>query len=65
MKAEQKLARQRLSVLKLAEAVSNVSEACRRRGLSRTQSSTSIKGASRRTGSRGFWICPRCTRATP
>ena len=37
MKAEQKLARQRLSVLELAEALDNVSEACRRRGISRTQ----------------------------
>ena len=37
MKAEQKLARGRLSVLELAEALGNVSEACRRRGVSRTQ----------------------------
>ena len=37
MKAEHKLARQRLSVLELAEALDNVSEACRRRGVSRTQ----------------------------
>ena len=37
MKAEQKLAHQRLSVLELAEALGNVSEACRRRGISRTQ----------------------------
>ena len=37
MKAEHKLARQRLSVLELAEALDNVSEACRRRGISRTQ----------------------------
>jgi len=41
VKAEQKLARQRLSVLELAEALAealgNVSEACRRRGISRTQ----------------------------
>jgi transposase InsO family protein len=37
MKAEQKLARQRLSVLELAEALGNVSEACRRRSISRTQ----------------------------
>src|SRR5215212_2583624 len=37
MKAEQKLARGRLSVLELAEALGNVSEACRRRGISRTQ----------------------------
>ncbi len=29
MKAEEKLARQRLSVLELAEALGNVSEACR------------------------------------
>jgi transposase InsO family protein len=37
MKAQDKLARQRLSVLELAEALGNVSEACRRRGISRTQ----------------------------
>jgi transposase InsO family protein len=37
MKAEQKLAQGRLSVLELAEALGNVSEACRRRGISRTQ----------------------------
>src|SRR5215218_6964728 len=37
MKAEHKLARQGLSVLELAEALGNVSEACRRRGISRTQ----------------------------
>jgi len=37
MKAEQKLARGRLSVLELAEALGNVSEACRRCGVSRTQ----------------------------
>ncbi len=37
VKAEQKLARQRLSVLELAEALGLVSEACRRCGISRTQ----------------------------
>ncbi len=37
MKAEEKLARQRLSILEPAEALGNVSEACRRRELSRTQ----------------------------
>src|SRR5215212_5412218 len=37
MKAEHKLARQRLSVLDLALEMDNVSEACRRRGVSRTQ----------------------------
>src|SRR5688572_12172771 len=37
MKANQKLARQRLSLLELAEALGNVSEACRRRGVSRSQ----------------------------
>jgi hypothetical protein len=31
-----KIARQRLSVLELAQALGNVSEACRRRGISRT-----------------------------
>lgn len=35
--AEKKLARKRLSALELAEKLGNVSEACRRRGLSRTQ----------------------------
>jgi transcriptional regulator of acetoin/glycerol metabolism len=34
--AATKLATQRLSVLELAEALGNVSEACRRRGISRT-----------------------------
>jgi transposase InsO family protein len=37
VKAEEKLARGRLSVLELAEALGNVSEACRRRGISHTQ----------------------------
>lgn len=37
MKAEEKLVRQRLSVLQLAEQLGNVSEACRHRGVSRTQ----------------------------
>lgn len=35
--AEKKVARARLSVLELAEALGNVSEACRRRGMDRTQ----------------------------
>ena len=35
--AEIKLAKQRLSALQLAEALGNVTEACRRRGISRTQ----------------------------
>ncbi|HEB76848.1 MAG TPA: transposase, partial [Nitrospirae bacterium] len=35
--AENKLAKQRLSALQLAEALGNVTEACRRRGISRTQ----------------------------
>ena len=35
--AEKKLVRQRLSALELAEALGNVSEACRKRGISRTQ----------------------------
>jgi len=34
---EQKVAKHRLSALELAEALGNVSEACRRRGVSRTQ----------------------------
>jgi len=37
MTAEEKIARQRLSVLQLAETLSNVSEACRQRGMTRTQ----------------------------
>lgn len=37
MTSEEKLAKQRLSVLQLAEALNNVSEACRRRSVSRTQ----------------------------
>ncbi len=36
MDAAEKVARQRLSVLQLAEALGNVSEACRRRGMTRT-----------------------------
>jgi len=35
--SEKKVARQRLSVLELAQALGNVSEACRRRGISRSQ----------------------------
>jgi len=35
--AEKKVVRQRLSVLELAEALGNVSEACRRRGMNRSQ----------------------------
>lgn len=37
MKAEEKVARQRMSVLDLAESLGNVSEACRRRGMHRSQ----------------------------
>ncbi|MBW1933007.1 MAG: helix-turn-helix domain-containing protein [Deltaproteobacteria bacterium] len=37
MTAEEKLARQRPSALELAQALGNVSEACRPRGISRTQ----------------------------
>lgn len=37
MLAEDKLAYQRLSILQLAEALGNVSEACRQRGMTRTQ----------------------------
>lgn len=37
MNADEKLARQRVSVLELAVALGNVSEACRRRGMTRTQ----------------------------
>jgi transposase InsO family protein len=37
MTAEQKLSRQRLSVLELAQTLGNVTKACRQRGISRTQ----------------------------
>ena len=37
MNAEQKLVHQRLGILKLGRTLGNVSEACRRRGVSRTQ----------------------------
>ncbi|GAB6176155.1 IS481 family transposase [Desulfobaculum senezii] len=37
MKAAEKVARQRMSVLELAESLGNVSEACRRRGMHRSQ----------------------------
>jgi transposase InsO family protein len=37
MKADEKLAKQRLSVLELAQTLGNVSEACRQRGMTRTQ----------------------------
>jgi len=37
MTAEEKIARQRLSVLELAQALGNVSAACRQRGMTRTQ----------------------------
>ena len=36
-RATEKVAKQRLSVLELAQALDNVSEACRRRGMTRTQ----------------------------
>jgi hypothetical protein len=47
--AATKVARQRLSVLELAARLGNAAEACRRRGMDRT-ASTSGAGASRRTG---------------
>lgn len=37
MKADQKIAQHRLGVLELAEALGNISEACRNRGMTRTQ----------------------------
>lgn len=37
MTAQQKIAKQRMSLLQLAEALGNVSEACKRRGVSRSQ----------------------------
>ncbi|MCX8013577.1 MAG: helix-turn-helix domain-containing protein, partial [Rectinema sp.] len=36
MEASEKVAKQRLSVLELAERLGNVTEACRRRGMDRT-----------------------------
>ena len=36
MKAETKLAQQRMSVLELAQALGNVSQACKRKGMTRT-----------------------------
>lgn len=36
MSAAEKIARQRLSVLQLAETLGSVSEACRQRGMTRT-----------------------------
>ena len=63
MKAEQKLARGRLSVLELAEALGNVSEACRRRGISRTQF-YEYKRRFQTHGKRGSKTCPRFTRGT-
>jgi len=50
MKAEQKLAHQRLSVLELAEALGNVSEACVGGEVSPVLSSMSTRGVSRHTG---------------
>jgi ACT domain-containing protein len=37
MTAEQKIAKNRLTLLQLAEKLRNISEACRRRGVSRSQ----------------------------
>lgn len=37
MNPKEEIARQRLNVLQLAEALGNVSEACRQRGMTRTQ----------------------------
>ncbi len=37
MTAEQKIARNKMTLLQLAERLRNVSEACRRRGVSRSQ----------------------------
>jgi hypothetical protein len=37
MTADEKVARHRMSVLELADALGNVSEACRRRGMTRTR----------------------------
>lgn len=50
--AEEKVVRQRFSALQLADAFGNLSEACRRRGIARSQF-TSTSGASRPTGWKG------------
>jgi ACT domain-containing protein len=63
VKAEQKLARQRLSVLELAEALGNVSEACRRRGISRTQF-YEYKRRFQTMVSKGFGTCLLCISRT-
>ena len=53
-KAADTLARQRLSVLELAQALGNVSEACRRRGLSR-QTFYEYKRRFEKSGLEGLW----------
>lgn len=37
MKAEKKVIKQKMSVLELAQTLGNITDACRRRGVSRTQ----------------------------
>ena len=64
MKAEHKLARQKFSVLELAEAVGNVSEACRRRGISprlRAQEEALLRPTGWR-GSRTYHLYTSATR---
>ncbi len=46
MNAEAKVAKQRLSVLELAEVLGNVSEACRRRGMTRAHEAYLSLGSS-------------------
>ena len=62
--AEKKVARHRLSVLELAKALGNVSEACRRRGISRTQF-YEYKRRFQTHGLEGLATCRRSTRHTP
>ena len=51
-KAEVKVARQRLSVLEMAETLGNISEACRRGGMDRTSFGNAVKYALKQR----FWL---------
>ena len=66
MNPHEKLAHQRLSVLQLAEALGNVSVACRQRGMTRTQFydyKRTTSAALSCKGWRAARICRRSTRA--
>ena len=62
--AEKKLVKHRLSVLELAQALGNVSEACRRRGLSRSRF-YEYKRRFQTHGIEGPKDLPQSTRPTP